>query len=234
MNRREILLGGAALALAPSWARAQAARPLKIGVMNDMSGVYADYQGIGSVIAAKLAVEDYSGRARRSRRDRLGRSPEQARRRRGDRPQVVRFGRRRRHHGSAQFGGRAGGGRDRDREEQGRDRFGRRHFGADRAQMLARFRAVDLRHLRTRPRARPRRDQAGRQDLVLHRRRLRFRQGPAGQLRRRRGGRGRQDAGRSAPSDQHVRLSPASCCRRRPPARMSSRSPTRAATSTTR
>ena len=61
MNRREILLGGAALALAPSWARAQAARPLKIGVMNDMSGVYADYQGIGSVIAAKLAVEDHSG-----------------------------------------------------------------------------------------------------------------------------------------------------------------------------
>ena len=39
---------------------AQAARPLKIGVMNDMSSVYADFQGIGSVIAAKLAVDDYS------------------------------------------------------------------------------------------------------------------------------------------------------------------------------
>ena len=60
MNRREILLGGAALALAPSRARAQAAKALKIGVMNDMSGVYADFQGPGSVIAAKLAVEDYS------------------------------------------------------------------------------------------------------------------------------------------------------------------------------
>ncbi len=60
MNRREILLGGAALALAPSWARAQAAKALKIGVMNDMSGVYADFQGLGSVVAAKLAVEDYS------------------------------------------------------------------------------------------------------------------------------------------------------------------------------
>ena len=44
MNRREILLGGAALALAPSRARAQAAKALKIGVMNDMSGVYADFQ----------------------------------------------------------------------------------------------------------------------------------------------------------------------------------------------
>src|SRR5271156_2297578 len=60
MNRREILLGGAALALAPSWARAQTTRPLMIGVMNDMSGVYADFQGPGSVVAAKLAVEDYS------------------------------------------------------------------------------------------------------------------------------------------------------------------------------
>ena len=60
MKRREILLGGAALALAPHWARAQAEKALKIGVMNDMSGVYADFQGPGSVIAAKLAVEDYS------------------------------------------------------------------------------------------------------------------------------------------------------------------------------
>ena len=30
--------------------------------MNDMSGVYADYQGIGSVIAAQLAVDDYSAK----------------------------------------------------------------------------------------------------------------------------------------------------------------------------
>jgi branched-chain amino acid transport system substrate-binding protein len=60
MNRREILLGGAALALTPAFARAQAARPLKIGILNDMSSVYSDFQGRGSVIAAQLAVEDYS------------------------------------------------------------------------------------------------------------------------------------------------------------------------------
>lgn len=60
MDRRQVLLSGAALALAPRLARAQAAKPLKIGVLNDMSGVYADFQGIGSVIAAKLAVEDYA------------------------------------------------------------------------------------------------------------------------------------------------------------------------------
>ncbi len=32
---------------------------VKIGVMNDMSGVYADIGGPGSVLAAKMAVEDY-------------------------------------------------------------------------------------------------------------------------------------------------------------------------------
>ncbi|THD42023.1 MAG: ABC transporter substrate-binding protein [Bradyrhizobium sp.] len=60
MNRRQMLLGVAAATLSPRLAAAQAARPLKIGVMNDMTSVYADYQGVGSVIAAKLAVDDYS------------------------------------------------------------------------------------------------------------------------------------------------------------------------------
>ena len=32
---------------------------VKIGILNDMSGVYADTNGIGSVVAAQLAVEDY-------------------------------------------------------------------------------------------------------------------------------------------------------------------------------
>lgn len=32
---------------------------IKIGVLNDMSGVYADIGGPGSVVAAKMAVEDY-------------------------------------------------------------------------------------------------------------------------------------------------------------------------------
>ena len=60
MNRRHVLLGGAALAFAPSFSRAQDLKPLKIGILNDMSSVYADFQGKGSVIAAGLAVEDYS------------------------------------------------------------------------------------------------------------------------------------------------------------------------------
>lgn len=36
--------------------------PLRIGVLNDMSGPYADYQGLGSVVAAQMAVEDYGGK----------------------------------------------------------------------------------------------------------------------------------------------------------------------------
>ncbi len=35
---------------------------LKIGVLSDMSGVYADYGGPGAVAAAKLAVDDFGGK----------------------------------------------------------------------------------------------------------------------------------------------------------------------------
>jgi branched-chain amino acid transport system substrate-binding protein len=37
-------------------------QPVRIGVLNDMSGPYADYQGLGSVVAAQMAVEDYGGK----------------------------------------------------------------------------------------------------------------------------------------------------------------------------
>src|SRR5271155_231288 len=47
------------LAAVPSIALAQS-KPVKIGVLNDRSSVYADSQGIGSVIAARLAAEDYA------------------------------------------------------------------------------------------------------------------------------------------------------------------------------
>ena len=48
--------------LAPAKA---AERAVKIGVLNDMSGPYADYQGQGSVIAAQLAIEDFAKQAGR-------------------------------------------------------------------------------------------------------------------------------------------------------------------------
>lgn len=38
---------------------------LRIGVMNDMSSVYADFQGAGSVLAAQMAAEDYAQHSKR-------------------------------------------------------------------------------------------------------------------------------------------------------------------------
>jgi branched-chain amino acid transport system substrate-binding protein len=50
-----------AAALASVSAYAQSASiPIRIGIMSDMSGVYSDVAGPGSVTAAKLAVEDFA------------------------------------------------------------------------------------------------------------------------------------------------------------------------------
>ena len=38
---------------------------LRIGILNDMSSVYADFQGPGSVIAAQMAVEDFNKQSKR-------------------------------------------------------------------------------------------------------------------------------------------------------------------------
>ncbi len=60
MRKRGFLAVLAATCLAALPAAAQA--PLRIGVLNDMSGVYADYQGVGSVVAAEMAVADFGGK----------------------------------------------------------------------------------------------------------------------------------------------------------------------------
>ncbi len=55
---RRVLLGGALAGLAsPPVSRAQPTA-LKIGVLTDMSSVYADYAGVGSVEAARMAIAD--------------------------------------------------------------------------------------------------------------------------------------------------------------------------------
>src|SRR5437016_4653916 len=41
----------------------QAQEKVRIGILNDQSGLFATYQGIGSVVAAQMAVEDYGGKA---------------------------------------------------------------------------------------------------------------------------------------------------------------------------
>jgi branched-chain amino acid transport system substrate-binding protein len=57
MKSRAIFLAGILAGLFA--ATAQAETDVKIGVLNDRSGVYADLSGEGSVIAARMAVEDF-------------------------------------------------------------------------------------------------------------------------------------------------------------------------------
>src|SRR5688572_13978768 len=52
----------AASALFAGGAIAQNAAPLKIGVLNDMSGIVVDLAGPGSVVAATLAIDDFGGK----------------------------------------------------------------------------------------------------------------------------------------------------------------------------
>jgi len=49
------------LAAGPAWA--QAPSPIRIGVLNDMSGPYADLSGKGSVVAAQMAADDFAAEA---------------------------------------------------------------------------------------------------------------------------------------------------------------------------
>jgi branched-chain amino acid transport system substrate-binding protein len=54
---RRILLSALLSIVATNWGFAQVT--VKVGVLNDQSGVYADVGGKGSVVAAQLAVEDF-------------------------------------------------------------------------------------------------------------------------------------------------------------------------------
>src|SRR5438309_11000204 len=57
------LAAAAALALAAGAAQAQiSGNVVKIGVLNDQSGLYADLGGQGSVLATKMAIEDFKAK----------------------------------------------------------------------------------------------------------------------------------------------------------------------------
>ena len=61
--KMKALAAAAALALGAGMAHAQiSGGVVKIGVLNDQSGLYADLGGQGSVIAAKMAVEDFTAK----------------------------------------------------------------------------------------------------------------------------------------------------------------------------
>src|SRR3546814_19317779 len=57
MQKCKLLLASIAAMLVATPAFAQTS--VKIGVLNDRSGIYADLAGEGSVIAARMAVEDF-------------------------------------------------------------------------------------------------------------------------------------------------------------------------------
>src|SRR6516164_7796343 len=66
--RRNIIAALALLLLgAGLTASAVAQQPVKLGVLNDQTGLYADLTGMGSVHAARMAVEDYGCWAGRSK-----------------------------------------------------------------------------------------------------------------------------------------------------------------------
>jgi branched-chain amino acid transport system substrate-binding protein len=61
--KMKALAAAAALALTAGAAQAQiSGNVVKIGVLNDMSGLYADLGGQGSVTAAKMAIEDFKAK----------------------------------------------------------------------------------------------------------------------------------------------------------------------------
>ena len=60
LQRRSLLRSSAVLAALPGLAIAEAKAPIRIGVVSDMSGPFADFGGPGVVIAARLAAEEFT------------------------------------------------------------------------------------------------------------------------------------------------------------------------------
>ena len=64
MKYAKLVLYGVALSVAVAFTPAQAQQgPVKIGVINDQSSIYADLSGMGGVEAARMAIEDFGGKA---------------------------------------------------------------------------------------------------------------------------------------------------------------------------
>ncbi len=208
---------------------------VKIGVLTDMSSLYSDLAGPGSIIAAKMAVADFGGKV-------AGKPIEIISADHLNKPDV----------GSniaRQW-------IDQDHvdaivdvptssvalavqdvtKEKGKIFLmsGAGVVRPHRQGVLADRRALDLRHLCAGARHRRRARQAGRRQLVLHHRRLRLRPGARARYHERcdEGAAARSSAASACRSTAPI--SPPSCSRRRPPRPRSSASPMPAATPSTR
>ena len=116
---------------------------VKIGVLDDMSGVFADQQGMGDFVAARMAAEDFGGHVLGAPIEVIAaRFAEPPRHRPVDRPALVRPGEGRRHLRPRQFRRRAGGAGIVQAAPEDRRGDRRRHHRPDRQAVLALRRAL--------------------------------------------------------------------------------------------
>ena len=136
---------------------ASAETPVKIGVLNDRSGLYADLSGEGSVVAAKLAIEDFKAAEKGLKVDVVSADHQ-------NKPDVaINTGREwfdqqgvDHHHRRAELRRGACAQRTGQGKEQGLHQFRRGGLGPDWREMLAEHHPLDLRHLGARERNRQR------------------------------------------------------------------------------
>lgn len=62
MNTKTIVAGLLLGAVAVATSARAIDKPVRIGILTDMSGIYADFGGPGSVLAARMAAEDFGGK----------------------------------------------------------------------------------------------------------------------------------------------------------------------------
>jgi branched-chain amino acid transport system substrate-binding protein len=60
VSRKNLLSAAAISAVATRGARAQDRQTIRVGVLADMNGPYADFSGQGAVVAARLAAEEFA------------------------------------------------------------------------------------------------------------------------------------------------------------------------------
>ena len=192
-------------------------KAVKIGVLDDMSGPYAENTGPGDVASVKFAIADFGGSV-------LGKPIELVTADFQSKVDVG-VGIARRWYddenvdmilGIPEFGAGARAG------ESGRGKEPHRHadrggdLGADRQVLQLAQHPLDLRHLRPGQDDRQCAEQAGRRYLVLHHRGLRLRPGGGSGCHQLHQGGGRQGAGLGASSAEHAGLLLLRRCRRRP------------------
>jgi branched-chain amino acid transport system substrate-binding protein len=63
LSRKRFIAAAIAILATPAYAEMNGT--LRIGVLNDMSSIYADFQGPGSVLATQMAIEDFAKQSKR-------------------------------------------------------------------------------------------------------------------------------------------------------------------------